>query len=571
MKKLYQLLTFRHWSIRYKLLASFLLVILVFVAAVFASYLQISAISSNVESIESANASLVKVHKVADLGRDLYIHVADIIISGSETDIEKFHQTNRRLSELIMDLKEELASPLAVQLLNAVSLQQSRMETGFNGVVASWRQQDREALRRWDIEMTTVRTNIISLTSQLVEDIQSRQAQAIKDLQKALHHIVQQMIMGIVGALALAGGIALVSGHFMRTPLARLVGYSRQMAAGNLIGDPLYHKDRDEIGQLVEAFNEMRKSLRGLIQSGIETSQQVAAASQELAASAGQMEEAAGQVAESVQEIARGAQEQAVNAQSVAQSMEKLLQRVKAVHASSEEMKAGVETVFKVTTAGDEAIHAAEAQMAAISTQVGSISILVDNLGRRSRDVEQIVELITGIADQTNLLALNAAIEAARAGEHGRGFAVVAEEVRKLAEQSAQAAGRIIDTIKEMRSETDKAMRAMGEGTKEVEQGSDLLRKTSGAFAQIRESIGLLGEGAQKMVSLAREMELTGQEVGAQVQNIAAVTEEATAGAEEVSAAVEQQRLSVKEIAASAAKLSDMAEETVKVSGKFQI
>lgn len=571
MKKLYQLFDFRHWSIRYKLLASFLIIILVFAAAVLISYLQIAAIFGKVKEMEQANASLIKVHKINDAGRDLYIHVADIIIGGTEADIDKYNQTSRQLNELTAELKTDLANTREVQLLEAIAKQQIRMESGFKGVVAAWRLRDQEGMRRWNIEMTTVRNNIINLTSQLTQEIQAIQANAARDLQRHLDHIVQQMMIAILAALVLAIATALVSGHFMRTPVAKLAAYSRQIAAGNLIGEPLYHKDKDEIGQLVQAFNEMRNSLRGLIHSGIETSQQVAAASQELAASAGQMEEAAGQVAESVQEIARGAQEQAVNAQSVAQATERLLQKVRAVHAGSEEMNAGADTVYKVTVAGNETIRAAETQMSAISNQVSSISVLVENLGRRTRDVEEIVELITGVADQTNLLALNAAIEAARAGEHGRGFAVVAEEVRKLAEQSAQAAGRIIDTIKEIRIETGKAMQAMNEGTKEVVQGSELLRKTSGAFAQIRESMGHLGEGAQKLVGLAREMELTSHEVGGQVQNIAAVTEEATAGTEEVSAAVEEQRQLVKEIAASAAKLSEMAEETVRVSGKFQI
>ncbi len=81
--------------------------------------------------------------------------------------------------------------------------------------------------------------------------------------------------------------------------------------------------------------------------------------------------------------------------------------------------------------------------MTEINEVVGALAADIRDLGQQSEEIGQIVTLITGIADQTNLLALNAAIEAARAGEQGRGFAVVAEEVRKLAEQSARAAGKL--------------------------------------------------------------------------------------------------------------------------------
>ncbi len=92
-------------------------------------------------------------------------------------------------------------------------------------------------------------------------------------------------------------------------------------------------------------------------------------------------------------------------------------------------------------------------------------------LGERSQDIGQIVETIAGIAGQTNWLALNAAIEAACAGEQGRGFAVVAEELRKLAEQSQEAAKRIATLIGEVQQDTTQAVNAMEQGTKEVVMG----------------------------------------------------------------------------------------------------
>lgn len=102
---------------------------------------------------------------------------------------------------------------------------------------------------------------------------------------------------------------------------------------------------------------------------------------------------------------------------------------------------------------------------------------MVKRLGERSKEIGQIVDVITDISNQTNLLALNAAIEAARAGEHGRGFSVVADEVRKLAEQSRQSADQIVQIVRQIHTETTQAIVAMEKGDREVEGGMILMKE----------------------------------------------------------------------------------------------
>src|SRR5690606_38870280 len=109
----------------------------------------------------------------------------------------------------------------------------------------------------------------------------------------------------------------------------------------------------------------------------------------------------------------------------------------------------------------------------------------VEQLGRDSQQVGEIVQVISDIADQTNLLALNAAIEAARAGEHGKGFAVVADEVRKLAERSAESAEQIAELIKTMQSGVAEAVSAMEQGTQKVETGTELANQAGKALESI--------------------------------------------------------------------------------------
>jgi len=153
----------------------------------------------------------------------------------------------------------------------------------------------------------------------------------------------------------------------------------------------------------------------------------------------------------------------------------------------------------------------------------------------------------TGISEQTNLLALNAAIEAARAGEQGRGFAVVAEEVRKLAEESQQAALSIATLIGEIQNETQAAATV-------VEQGAARTEGASETVGQARETFVAIGQAVVDMTVRVEEIAQAAAEV-------ASVAEQSSASAEQVSASTEETSASTQQIAASAQELARTAEE----------
>lgn len=277
------------------------------------------------------------------------------------------------------------------------------------------------------------------------------------------------------------------------------------------------------------------------------------------------------QVARAVEEVAKGSEEQSMHVQQVAQAVSGLMQRVQEVTGFTQEMARASSEVLAKTEEGNQAVAEAVSQMKVIAGQVNSSAVVIDNLGKRSGEVGQIVEVITSIAEQTNLLALNAAIEAARAGDQGRGFAVVAEEVRKLAEQSGKAAERIANMIREIQGETRTAVQSMEAGHREVNQGIQVINRTGDAFGQISQEIKKLAAHTEHLVDLAHKMTANGKEAENQVLNVSAITEEATAGTQEASSAMQQQQSSVQEIATSSASLAHMAEELVVRTSKFKI
>jgi methyl-accepting chemotaxis protein len=195
--------------------------------------------------------------------------------------------------------------------------------------------------------------------------------------------------------------------------------------------------------------------------------------------------------------------------------------------------------------------------MNTIANVVMKSAATVQELGASSEQIGEIVQVIEEIADQTNLLALNAAIEAARAGDQGRGFAVVADEVRKLAERTQKATKEIAMTIKKIQNDTSQAVKAMKEGTKEVEAGKI-------AAAQAAEALERIISRTAKVESIISELASVSEEQTRMSVGIAK-------SAETINIVTEQSAYAVGEIAQTAEDLSNVTERLYTVVTRFQV
>jgi methyl-accepting chemotaxis protein len=247
----------------------------------------------------------------------------------------------------------------------------------------------------------------------------------------------------------------------------------------------------DVLGSVVDAINVMVEELATLIEDVREAAQQVLTSSTEMM---GTMEATAG-----------GAQTQSREAVAVSDTMEALTRAMRQVAENAEQSAASADLALESAAKGEHAVRASLSGMQRIRGEVQGISKKVKSLADRSLEISEIVNTIEDISSQTNLLALNAAIEAAGAGEAGLRFAVVAEEVRKLAERSGKAAKDIVALIKSVQTETQQAVVAMEEGTREVEAG---YRVTVEAGERLRQ----IAEISQKAAALARDISQAAQE-----------------------------------------------------------
>jgi methyl-accepting chemotaxis protein len=265
----------------------------------------------------------------------------------------------------------------------------------------------------------------------------------------------------------------------------------------------------DVLGSVVDAINVMVGELGTIIEDVRQAAQQVSANANEMMTG--------------MDQTAHGAQVQARDANGLSGSMEELTRSMRRVAESAEASARSAQQTSEAAAKGESAVRDSLAGMQRIRGEAQAISKKIKSLADRSLEISEIVNTIEDIASQTNLLSLNAAIEAAGAGEAGLRFAVVAEEVRKLAERSAKAAKDIVVLIKGIQSETQEAVVAMEEGTREVEAG---YKVTVQAGDSLREIGGISQRSAELATDISRssQQQVRGVETAAvAVQSIAGV------------------------------------------------
>ncbi|MCY8340359.1 methyl-accepting chemotaxis protein [Bacillus haynesii] len=410
--------------------------------------------------------------------------------------------------------------------------------------------------------------------NQLIEDIQTLNADNAKTIyqrdSKEAGSIITLLIIVIAASLVLSISIGLLMTRLITKPIKDIQALFTETEQGDFTVKGTY-QSKDELGLLTASFNKMVAGVRSIIETVGETSHQVASSSQELSASADESTKASEYISTTIQELAVGSDQQVESVENSRTVIKGMTEFAGRISSNAEKAAATADQTALMSLEGTKAIDKVSAQMKSINETVVSLSEAFKHLTERSNEIGNITEVITSIAEQTNLLALNAAIEAARAGEQGKGFAVVADEVRKLAEQSAQSAEQITRLITIIQNDTKQTMNSVISATGEVKEGLVVVHEAGGAFQKIENSITEVVTQINDVTNLVKNLTAGTSEIETAISGVKEVAETAAGSTQTVSAATQEQLASMEEIAAASQILAQNAEELQHLIQKFKI
>lgn len=364
--------------------------------------------------------------------------------------------------------------------------------------------------------------------------------------------------------------IILFSRH-LGNPIQLIAQNLKKIADQDLSVKNIKIKNKDELGDLANGLNTMTSNLKEVLHSVSNSAQQVAATSEELTASSEQTSRASEEITESIQQISSGQESQLFGMQEAKNSVSQISSSITEITTNIKELnELSIET-SKVSDSGNEVILQTVEQMNQINDQSTATTEAMLVLERKSQEIGEIINVITGIAEQTNLLALNAAIEAARAGEHGKGFAVVADEVRKLAEESGNAAKNISSLISEIQDNTKHTVKTANEGKLAIESGMKYVSNAGKTFEKISDDINLINNKLSFISGEIQEINSNTEVLVTEVNKTKDVTERSTDYTQNVVAAAEQQYASMVEMTAASRALAEMSEKLQDVVSDFKL
>lgn len=515
-------------------------------------------------------------------------------IQGLAQNTEKIHGTIQshilskdeefelKYEEEINKLKEEIDQALhKYNDFAAVQVEQSALEA-IEDKWATYKEETTHIIENSaagnDKKATSQNYDAVILLNDMEEQVNVLNEEVQKDVTASTNDgakIFRNVLIGLIVSTGIGVLISIVFIMYLRRtlqrPIVHLSDKFKELATGDLTIEPIAIHTNDEIGELGHNFNQMLEQLHKLIQSLHEHIGIVTTTSNKLMSSAEETSEVASQIAESVYGVSEDASQQMERAKTGYQAIDEI---ATSIDQTSEGMNhvtsLSIESTDKTET-GRKMMNETTDKMAEIEQSTNQTYAVVESLSTKSEEISDITSMITSISDQTNLLALNAAIEAARAGEQGKGFAVVADEVRKLAEQSGNAAQHITNLITAIQEEIKGAITAMNTSRSFVKEGMEMVEKSGDRFGDISTLVKQVSKEVEGISAITVEINSNTQSVKTLMDGVVQMSENTDERSQTVAAAVEEQSATMQEMSNASTRLYEMSTELNQLIANFKI
>ncbi|WP_376751134.1 methyl-accepting chemotaxis protein [Bacillus luti] len=504
-----------------------------------------------------------------------FSYVKELIITEDEnrrtTILNKLNETNKETGKLQAQYENTYITGEEKKLLNQYKEKLENYEKHRAQMLDLIK--ENKLNQAYSFYLTTVEPNLSATVDALkkLSDYNEKLAESLyNDSEHSYKQVISVTIILFIACLVLCILISLFTAKSIINPINSLRNIMNTAGKGNLtVAVPKqYHH---EFGHMFNSFDQMILNLQQIINNVIQTSAKVKDSTNHIVETTTVSSSTMDTIANTMKQLSYHINDQSANIKDSSTAMDEIANGVQSIAESSTTISNLAISTSDKATIGNETIEKSISQMTTIHTVMDEIYTVVDQLVVRTQEIDSALQTITYISEQTNLLSLNAAIESARAGEHGKGFAVVAEEVRKLAEQSKQAAKDITKLNLLVQDDSKNVVHVMEKGQKEIQEGIHAIQNTKLTFHDIVDHITEVTNQIQDITASAEEMSASSEEINSALINISSISQNIVSETEYTSHSSQTQSISIQEITNMSLQMQKLVEELETFASQFKI